>query len=152
MKSARSQRNRDKEERGRREGGGGLRLREKLIPNDATRNGKKIFCREVRAPSLPPCNHLSPTSSSLRGPLVIPGKIGFTFGRELLVCAHISFLPCVLPRTPTLSTPSLSPFLPLFFLLFLPPAPVYIYFSPFPHPSNISLALHNGSDLKKRIF
>lgn len=33
-------------------GGGGLCLREKLIPNDATRNGKKIFCREVRAPSL----------------------------------------------------------------------------------------------------
>lgn len=28
-------------------------MREKLIPNDATRNGKKIFCREVRAPSLP---------------------------------------------------------------------------------------------------
>lgn len=78
--------------------------KEKLIPNDrATRNGKKIFCREVRAS--PSCNHpahvYTPSNHhppSPTDPLVIPGEIGFTFRREL-VRAHISFLPCVLLRT-----------------------------------------------------
>lgn len=54
----------------------------------------------------PPCNHPPPLPP---GPLVIPGKIGFTFRREL-VCAHISFLRCVLLRTPIPSAPSDSLF------------------------------------------
>lgn len=48
------QRNRDKEEREKQLGrwkegreAQGSCLREKLVPSDATRNGKKIFCREV---------------------------------------------------------------------------------------------------------
>lgn len=66
----------------------------------------------------PPCNHPPPLPP---GPLVIPGKIGFTFRREL-VCAHISFLRCVLLRTPIPSAPSVSlfPCFSFFHPLFFP--------------------------------
>lgn len=137
---------RSEEGEARQEGGGGLRLREKLIPNDATRNGKKIFCREVRAPSLPVT--ISPLP---------PGPTRNSRENRVHVWTRAARLRTYLVSPVRITAHSyalhpLSPFLPLFFLLFLPPAPVYIYFSPFPHPSNISLALHNGSDLKKRIF